>query len=455
MSTLAAAPHEAPAALHDGLPPGPRAPVSVQTLAMRTRQRPFLERARRRYGPMFTTRVLGLGRSVIVSDPELIKQTFRAEPTVLHAGTGSPLRPLLGESSLLGIDEQQHMEQRKLLLPPFKGQRMRQYEQMIADIAAEEIDGWPEGVEIEAARPMQRITLRAILRAVFGAEGTRLRSLEELLPQWTALGARVSLSPELRRNYGPWSPWPRFLSLRERIDMVLDELIALAKADPELQQRADVLALMVQARHSDGEPMSNAEIRDELVTMLVAGHETTAHTLSWALERLRRHPQILARLVREVDDGGKALREATIREVQRTRPVIAFAGRLARKPFELGAYRLPVGTRILLAACLTHYDPALFPNPDRFVPDRFLDTLPDTYSWIPFGGGIRRCIGATFAHMEMDVVLRVLLERVELLPTREPGERWAFRGVVWAPREGGRIAVRRRERRPASEALAA
>ena len=187
--------------------------------------------------------------------------------------------------------------------------------------------------------------------------------------------------------------------------------------------------------------MTDAEIRDELVTMLVAGHETTANTLAWAVERLRRHPELLERLVAEVDAGGKALREATIREVQRTRPVIAFAGRLTREPFTLGGYRLPVDTRLLLAACLTHYDPALFPHPERFDPDRFLDTVPDTYAWIPFGGGIRRCIGATFAHMEMDVVLRVLLDRVRLLPTDAPGEPWAFRGIVWAPGGGGRIAV--------------
>jgi cytochrome P450 family 138 len=438
----------------DGLPPGPRLPMSMQTLAMRTRQRPYLERARRRYGSMFTLNVLGLGPTVIVSDPELIKQTFRADPTVLHAGTASPLRELLGENSMLGIDEQQHMEQRKLLLPPFKGQRMRQYEPMIAEIAAEEIDGWPIDIEFEAAKAMQRITLRAILRAVFGAEGAQLQTLEQLIPQWTALGARVSLSPELRRNLGPWAPWPKFQKLRLRIDEVLHRLIAIAKADPDLESRADVLALMVQARHEDGTPMSNAELCDELVTMLVAGHETTSNTLSWAMERLRRHPRIVERLAAEVDAGGKALREATIREVQRTRPVIAFAGRYARKPFELGGYRLPVGTRILIAACLTHYDPQLFSSPDRFDPDRFLDTLPDTYAWIPFGGGIRRCIGATFAHMEMDVVLRVLLERVELAPSSAPAERWAFRGVVWAPSKGGQTMVRRRAPQPAAQALA-
>jgi cytochrome P450 family 138 len=430
----------------DGLPPGPRTPVTLQTLALRTRQRPFFERARRRYGSMFTVRVHGLGRAVAVSDPALIKETFKADPTVLHAGTASPLRELLGPNSLLGIDESQHMEQRKLLLPAFKGQRMKAYEQTIAEIAAADIDSWPQETSIAAARPMQRITLRAILRAVFGAEGARLDALEELIPRWTSLGPRVALSPELRRDLGPWSPWGKFKGLRAQIDVLLDELIAFAKADPGLESRADVLALLVQARHEDGAPMSNAEIRDELVTMLVAGHETTAHSLSWAIERLTRHPQVLERLVEEVDEGGKALREATIREVMRARPVVSFAGRYTRKPFTVGGYRLPVGTRILLAAILTHYDPKLFPHPERFEPDRFLDVVPDTYSWIPFGGGIRRCIGASFALMEMDVVLRVLLERVELLASSEPDEQPGFRGVVWVPNRGAKLVVRRRIR---------
>ena len=433
----------------DGLPPGPRMPVTLQTLALRTRQRPFFERARRRYGPMFTVRVHGLGPAVALSDPALIKETFKADPIVLHAGTASPLRELLGPNSLLGIDEAQHMEQRKLLLPPFKGQRMKAYEPIIAEIAAAEIDSWGQQALIAAARPMQRITLRAILRAVFGAEGERLHALEELIPRWTALGPHVALTPGLRKDLGPHSPWGKFMRLRAQVDELLDELIALARADAALGSRADVLALLVQAQHEDGSPMSAEEIRDELVTMLVAGHETTSHSLSWAIERLTRHPQVLARLVEEVDQGGSALREATIREVMRARPVVSFAGRYARKPFELGGYRLPVGTRILLAAILTHYDPALFPHPDRFDPDRFLDVVPDTYSWIPFGGGIRRCIGASFALMEMDVVLRVLLERFELLASSEPDERPAFRGVVWVPHRGARVHVRRRVREPA------
>ncbi len=453
----AAAPPAAapPAAATRGLPPGPKPPVALQTLAMRTRQRPYLERARRRYGQMFSIKVVGLGTTVIISDPELIKQAFRADPTVLHAGTGSPLRTVLGEHSLLSIDEDQHMQQRKLLLPPFKGQRMKSYESLIAEIAAEEIDRWPEGVEFETTRSMQRITLRAILRAVFGAEGAQLHELEELLPAWTVMGTRLVLTPWLQHDLGRFSPWRKFMRMRARIDEILAQMIAAAKADPHLEDRADVLALMVQASHEDGSPMSNAEICDQLVTMLVAGHETTANTLAWAVERLRRHPEVLDRLVEEADEGGKALREATIREVQRMRPVIAFAGRIVRKPYEIGGYDMPLGTRMLLAACLTHFDPELFPHPDRFDPDRFLDTVPDTYSWIPFGGGIRRCIGATFAHMELDVVLRVMLERVQLLPTTDSDEPWAFRGIVWAAGRDGRARIVHRRRSAAAAAAAA
>jgi cytochrome P450 family 138 len=429
----------------DGLPPGPRLPMSMQTLAMVTRERPFLERARRRFGSMFTVNVAGFGHAVVVSDPELIKQTFRADPKVLHAGTASPLRTILGPNSLLGIDEDQHMQQRKLLLPPFKGQRMKAYEPLIEEITQAEFDTWPHELPFATAGSFHRITLRAILRAVFAAGGERLLELEALIGPWTALGTRLAVARWMQHDLGRRSPWNRFLRLRARIDDICDELIAEANSDPNLRDRPDVLSLMVQARYDDGRPMSNAEIRDELVTMFAAGHETTAHTLCWAVERLRRHPDVLRRLVEEVDEGGRSLRDATIREVQRTRPVIAFAGRYARQPFELGGYRLPVGTRILLAACLTHYDPNLFPQPDRFDPDRFLDRLPDTYAWIPFGGGVRRCLGATFAHMELDVVLRVLLERFELVPTDAPDEAWRYLGVAWSAGSGGEAVIRPRQ----------
>jgi cytochrome P450 len=434
----------------EGMPPGPRTPMAVQTVGMLTRQRPYLERARRRYGPMFSLHMAGLGRMVVLSDPDLIKHTFTADPTVLHAGDRSPLRRILGDNSLLGIDEDRHLEQRRLLLPPFKGQRMQAYVPQIEAIAHDELDRWPQDVEFATAPAMQRITLRAILSAVFGASGQRRAQLEELLPPWTELGQSLSRFPQLQRDLGPRSPWGRFLRLRARIDALLDGLIEEARVDPALAERTDVLALMVQARRVDGTAMTNAELRDQLVTMLAAGHETTAHTLSWAVERLRRHPEVLARLVAEADAGGSELREATILEVQRMRPVIAFAGRHTMKPFAVGGYRLPRGILIGLSAGLTHFDPKLFPNPDRFDPDRFVGVRPGTYSWIPFGGGIRRCIGASFAHMELDVVLRVLLSRVELTPTSAPAERWAFKGVAWSPAQGGRAIIRHREPRAAA-----
>jgi cytochrome P450 len=431
----------------DGVPPGPTMPMALQTLGMMTRQRPFLERARRRYGNMFSVNIYGLGKMVILADPALIKHTFTADAKTLHAGSQSPLRRILGNHSLLGIDEDYHLEQRKLLLPPFKGQRMKVYESMIEQIAVDEIERWPIGTPFETTKTFQRITLRAILQAVFGATGRHLQELEELLPPWTDQGQHLSRFPQIHKDLGPWSPWGRFLRLRARVDRILDELIQDARRDAQLTERSDVLALMVQARRVDGSPMTDAEIRDQLVTMLAAGHETTAHTLGWAVERLTRNPGVLARLSAEVDEGGKAYRDATIREVQRMRPVVSFAGRHTQKPFEVGGHRLPKGVLIGLSAGLTHYDPQLFAHPERFDPDRFYDKLPETYSWIPFGGGIRRCIGATFAHMELDVVLRVMLERVALEPTDAPDESWKFKGVAWSPGSGGRVTVHRRPAR--------
>ena len=436
-------------AVVDGLPPGPRAPLALQTLAMMTRQRAWITRQRVRYGPMFTVKVLGLGHLVVLSDPELIKHTLKADPRTLHAGSRSPLRRVLGDHSLLGIDEDEHLEQRRILLPAFKGRRMKAYEPLIERIAIEEVAKLPDGVPVVTAPTFQRITLRAILGAVFGATGAMLDQLEELVPRLTEQGQWLSRWPQLHHDLGPRSPWGRFLRLRARVDAVLDRLIDEARRDPGLEARTDVLALMVQARHGDGTELSNAEVRDQLVTMLAAGHETTAHTLSWAVERLSRNPQALARLVEEVDAGdGTAYRDATIREVQRMRPVISFAGRFTMAPFEVGGYRLPEGVLIGLSAGLTHYDAGLFPEPYAFRPERFLDKLPDTYSWIPFGGGIRRCIGATFAHMELDVVLRALLERMTLEATDEPDEPWRFKGVAWAPAAGGRAVLRRRAGTP-------
>ncbi len=452
MTTTASTNTEDPAAAPiDGLPPGPRSPSLYQLLGMLTRLRPLLARNQRRYGDLFSMKVFGMGRWVFPGTPELIRAVFTAPADVLHAGESNGLEPVLGPYSLLATDRAQHLRQRKLLLPPFHGARMKDYERLIEEIAAEEVAKWPTGVEFATVPSMNTITIRAILRAVFGAEGETERRLHELLPVVVEKGSVLSVSPALQQNLGPWSPWGKFLALRAEVDGLLDTLIDHARTDPALQDRVDVLALLVQAKYEDGEPMGNPEIRDQLITMLAAGHETTANTLGWAIERLTRHPEVLARVQRAVDEGDKEYLASTIREVQRVRPVITMTTRLVKKPFELGGYVLPPGTRIALAGAVTHFDDRLFPNAREFRPDRFLEVKPGTYSWVPFGGGVRRCIGAAFAHLEMEVVLRTVLQTYELTPTTARPERLAFRGIATAPGSGGRVTVQRRVRVPQSE----
>ena len=424
-----------------GLPPGPSLPTTLQDVALVTRLRPFLRRCQRRHGDLFTVRVHHFGDIVVPADPALIKRTFTASPVALHSGEGSPLGPVLGANSLLVTDEDVHLRQRKLLLPPFHGQRMQRYEQLIETVTREEIAGWPHDREFPVAPSTMRITLRAILLAVFGARGEALERLEQLLPPLTTIGSALTLTPYLQHDLGPRSPWGRFKRLRAQVDAVCDELMAQARRDPDLAERSDVLALLVQATYEDGAPMRDAEIRDQLMTMLAAGHETTAAQLAWIVERLRRHPDVLERLVAEADAGGRELRDATIREVQRQRPVIMFTTRLVKEPFELGGFTLPPRTRIALAGALTHYDERLFPDPFAFSPERFVGRKPETYAWLPFGGGIRRCIGAAFAHMEMDVVLRTILQTYALAPTGAPPERMKFRGIAHTPARGGLARV--------------
>jgi cytochrome P450 family 138 len=451
----------------NGLPPGPPVPNAVQGLvaglsllasslglpgipALRSPV-PGVHRLRERYGDMFTVSLPGLGRAVVVADPALIKQVFAADEETLHFGEGSPFGSTLGPHSLLAIDGAEHTEHRKLLMPPLHGERMGAYESIVEEETIREIESWPDGREIRTLEPFMRITLNAIIRAVFGADGERYGSLADemrsTMPKMIAIGARLGALPFLQRDLGPWSPWGQFLRQRKRFEWGINTLIDDARRDPRIEERDDVLALLARARHeSDRSAMSDEEIHDELATMLAAGHETTATTLAWGVERLRRHPELVERLAREADDGGRELRVATIHELQRVRPVVPGTGRLVVKPFRLGDYVIPPGHGILISATLTHEDPRLFPNPHTFDADRFLGKRPDPFAWVPFGGGRRRCPGAAFAHMEMDVVLRTILTRLELEPTREADEAWAFRGVTFAPGKGGRAVFKRRPR---------
>ena len=327
-------------------PPGPQRSATLQTLATLARQRPFLERQRRKYGNVFTVQLLGLGPFVVCADPSLVKQVFTADPKVLHAGSGSPLGTVLGRHSLLAIDEERHLEQRKLLLPPFHGRRMQAYEDLIAEIAADEVDRWPAGDEIETADSFMRITLRAILRAVFGAEGdelTRARGAASRLRRARLSHGDADGPAERPRAAQPVGPLP---APRAPASTPCSTGSSSARADDALTERSDVLALLVQATHTDGTPMTDAALRDQLLTLLAAGHETTAGTLAWAVERLRRHPEVLGALVEEVDAGGRTLRDATIREVQRCAPSSRSPRRHVMQPYELAGHHLPRIVRI-------------------------------------------------------------------------------------------------------------
>jgi cytochrome P450 family 138 len=426
------------------LPDGPSLPRFVQGGMAIMAPLWMMRRLRGRYGSAFRINVPIFGESVVISDPAEVKQLFMTSPEIADI-LDVNLGLVLGPNSFFAISGDAHRTQRKLLTPPFHGRRLRAYEAIIEQEAVREMAAWPEGREFATMGPMMRITLNAILRAVFGADGAELAELRTLLPAMVKLGSKLVALPIPRADLGRWSPWGRAHAYRRRYDAIIDRLIAAARQDPGLDERDDVLALMLQSRYDDGSAMSSEEISDQLLTLLTAGHETTSTTLAWAVERLRRHPAVLRRLTEEADAGGSQLRAATILEVQRVRPVIDATLRRVRAPgLRLGRWTLPEGQVVLVSIYLMHRDETLFPDPLSFDPDRFADGRPDTYQWIPFGGGVRRCIGAAFAHMEMNVVLRTLLRDFTLEPTSERGERWHSRGVAYCPAKGGRAVVHRR-----------
>ena len=424
-------------------PPGPKLPPWFAKALFLLRSEQVITGLRRRYGDVFATHLPVFGRCVVVARPDLVKQVFQASPDVLVFGKVSPLGDLIGAGSLFAMDGEQHLHERRLILPAFHGERMRTYEVIIEEEARRELATWPEGTPFATMPAFMRITLNAILRAVFGASGEDVDELAVILPDFVTLGSRLALLPWLQRDLGPRSPGGRLKRLRRRYDDIIERMIDAGLADPQLAERDDVLSMLLRANYEDGSSMSRAAIADELLTLLAAGHETTATSLAWAVERLRRNPWILHRLTAEARAGGGTLRLATIHEVQRTRPVITATGRHALEDFQLGEYVVPEGWHIIIAARLIHNDSRFFERPMQFQPDRFLEAKPDTYTWLPFGGGTRRCIGAAFAHMEMDVVLRTLLQEFDLTTTEAPGEAWADRGVAVAPGDGGLAVVTR------------
>jgi cytochrome P450 len=398
-----------------------------------------------RYGAISSPRFPGLGVIVSLADPELVRQVFTGDPTIFHAGEASKpvLEPTLGANSVLTLDEDAHLRQRKLLLAPFHGANVRRWGDTIRAIAEHDLASWPLGRPIALHDHTRAITLEVILRAVFGVrEQARFERGRALVAEFANRAHPISMFPATRRDLGPLSPWTRFKRAREALDDFLYQEIARRRAEPDLAQRDDVLSLLRCASDDAGQPLSRQELRDELVTVLGAGHETTATAVAWAFERLLRTPPVLDRLRRSLPEGDEYL-DATVKETLRMRPVLTDVGRRLTRDIELAGYRIPAGALVMPAITAIHFRPDLYPAPDEFRPERFLGRTPEPYTWIPCGGGVRRCIGASFAQFEMRVIIRTILERAQLRAVGSRSERSKLRNVTAAPARGCRVVLER------------
>ena len=426
-------------ARNGALPPGPRAPAPVQTYGVVARPVQFLESCRRRFGQTFTLRILRAGEMVFISDPPSLKQLFGADRRNTTApGRNAVLEPVMGPSSVLLLEGDDHMQRRKLMLPPFHGERMRAYETVMATAAERAVAGWPVGRPFRIHASMQSITFEVILAAVFGVQddvrraalGERLTEVLATTRSPFALGMTVERARQLPR-------FRRIAQMLDESDQIMFAEIADRRADPDLGSREDILSMLVAARFDDGSAMSDAEIRDQLMTLLLAGHETTATALAWAFDLLFRAPDKLARLREELAAGNDhEYLDAVIKETLRVRPVVPFVGRRLKEATHLGGYDLRVGTDVMPAILLTHTRPDVYPDPYEFRPERFIEGNPETFGWIPFGGGTRRCIGAAFAEFEMRVVLATILQSATLRPATDRPERVVRRNVTLSPRGG-------------------
>ncbi|MFL5834314.1 MAG: cytochrome P450 [Solirubrobacterales bacterium] len=435
-------------------PPGSRAPAFVQAARYVRDPLGFLVGYRERYGDVFSVRFPFFGRIVYVAGPGLVKDVFTGSPAVFHAGEANAtmLEPALGPNSVLTLDDEPHLRQRKLLLPPFHGERVRRYGELIEAATRQDMEAWPVGQPFALRAHTQRITLAVILRAVFGIrDEDRIERAGRLIDAFSERVTTIVRFPFLRRDLGPGSPWRRFVAARTALDAFIYEEVALRRAEAESEERDDVLSLLLRARHEDGSPMSDAELRDELVTVVGAGHETTATGLAWAMERLLRNPQALGRLRESLARGRGDYLEATVKETLRARPVIIDVARRLTAPATIGGHRLPAGSFVVPAIAAVHLREDLYPDPEQFRPERFLEEKADTYAWIPFGGGIRRCVGAAFAEFEMRIVLREFVTRAALRAADLAPERVKVRNITLAPEHGAQVVLERPLSRPDSD----
>jgi len=442
------------------LPPGPTTSPLTQTYRYVTNPLPLLDECAQQFGDMFTMRLLGTYPWVFVSSPALLKTLFTAPADTVHAGeaNASVFGALSGDASVFTMDESPHLDRRRLLLPQFHGDRMRVYFDLIHQIASSAAARWRPGVPFALNHETQQMTLHAIIRAVFGVD-TKNSQNRELVGALTdfanqAVASPLLLARPLQRDWGPWSPWGRVIRLVKRTDAAIYREINARRTSGDSAEREDILSLLLQTRYDDGSPLTDQQIRDELVVMLMAGHETTGTALSWAFERILSLPDLEQRLREELSAvvGGGPLTaahlpqlkylDATVKESLRIRPIMPVGGgRLVKRPFEIGGHVIPPGAIVVNAMYLLHRRPDLYPQPDEFRPERFLGKrIIDPYEWTPFGGGMRRCLGNEFALFEMRTILATILSQARLRIER-PNAATIRRGFFLAPEGGPRVVL--------------
>jgi cytochrome P450 len=409
------------------LPGGPREPAALQTAEWVARPTAFLRRCRARHGAAFTVRVAWADAPmVLVSEPDDVRRVFTAPEGALLGGSSSTvLEPFAGPASILLLDGPEHLRQRRLMLPPFHGDALQAARGTIAELARAEVAAWAPGAPLRTLDRMQALTLDVILRAVFGPGGHgELRAAIRRALDMTGRLPRLLALYLLPHDRGPWRAFRRAV---DDVDALLYRELERAPAE------GTILAMLRAARDEEGAPPTRAELRDQVVTLLAAGHETTAGSLAWALERLARHPDVL----RRIRAGDDAYLDAVVKEVLRVRPVLSIAARKTAAPFAVAGHELPAGVHVAPCIYLAHRRPEAWAEPVRFRPERFLEAAPAPYTYLPFGGGVRRCVGAAFATLEMREVLRAVAERSALRPGRPRGERMIRRSVTLTPARGG------------------
>jgi len=441
------------------LPPGPPMPTPLQALGWATRPLPLLESARRRYGNIFTLRIRHGRPWVFLSDPEDVGKVLTITPELVRAGAGEAnplLRPLLGPRSVMLLDEPEHMTHRRFILPSFHGQRMRGYGEMMVEVAREEIATWPVGEPFALWPRMQSISNEVVMRATFGnTDGEHMQRLRVLLGDLTdwlndprrLTGLAIFGSRWLTSN-------PRFKQKIAPVEAALLDEVRRRRAAPARSEDEGILSMLEQAYDENGTPMTEQELRDELITLLSDG--PTATSMSWAFERLLRHPAKMERLRHEVlDSDSEDYIEAVVKEILRLCPAVPLVMRGLVEPMRLGGYEIPAGTIVAPAIYLVHHRDDIYPHPFAFMPERFLDSPPDNYTWIPFGSGVRRCVAATFAPMEMKLIMQTVLRNVELGPASFGTQRPTRSSVAFAPADQAPVIVKRRLQAPTGGDLAA